>query len=117
MNEVPWSHFIFHEKYHQIVDIFEGGYMHNRGVFRSEQNSCMNNNIPYFSTISREEIVKRIMAIAGEPYDFEEFVAKDILEAGNAQETRGAAPEMIASPAMYGNHPVFMGERPSVNVE
>ena len=72
MNEVPWSHFIFHEKYNQIVDIFEGGFMHNRGVFRSEQNSCMNNDIPYYSTISREVIVKRIKAIAGEEYQVDD---------------------------------------------
>lgn len=77
MHEVPWSHFIFDDRYSDIVDIYEGGYMHNRGVFRSEQNSCMNNNIPYYNTISRESIVKRIMAYAGERYSFEEFVAND----------------------------------------
>lgn len=83
MSEVPWSHLIFHEKYHQIVDIFEGGFMHNRGVFRSEQNSCMNNDIPYYSTISREYIVRRIKKLAGEEFIFEDFVDKDVIEAGN----------------------------------
>ena len=82
MHEVPWSHLIFDDRYSDIVDIFEGGYMHNRGVFRSEQNSCMNNDIPYYSTISRESIVKRIKAYAGEEYSFEEFVANDSREAG-----------------------------------
>lgn len=77
MHEVPWSHFIFDERYSDRVDIFEGGYMHNRGVFRSEQNSCMNNDIPYYSTISRESIVKRIKSYAGENYSFDDFVAKD----------------------------------------
>ncbi|MDE5849898.1 MAG: leucine-rich repeat protein, partial [Muribaculaceae bacterium] len=77
MHEVGWSHLIFDRRYSDIVDIFEGGYMHNRGVFRSEQNSCMNNDIPYYSTISRQSIVKRIKAYAGEPFDFEEFVAND----------------------------------------
>lgn len=77
MHEVPWSHFIFDDRYSVRVDIFEGGYMHTRGVYRSEQNSCMNNNIPYFSAISRESIVKRIKRYAGEPYSFEEFVALD----------------------------------------
>ena len=85
MHNVPWSHLIFHEKYNQIVDIFEGGFMHTRGVFRSEQNSCMNNNIPYYSTISRETIVKRIKAIAGEVYNFEDFVANDVLDAGTVE--------------------------------
>ena len=82
MHEVPWSHLIFDDRYSDIVDIFEGGYMHNRGVFRSEQNSCMNNDIPYYSTISRESIVKRIKRYAGEEYSFEEFVANDSREAG-----------------------------------
>ena len=82
MHEVPWSHLIFDDRYSDIVDIFEGGFMHNRGVFRSEQNSCMNNDIPYYSTISRESIVKRIKRYAGETYSFEEFVANDKREAG-----------------------------------
>lgn len=117
MNEVPWSHFIFHEKYNQIVDIFEGGFMHNRGVFRSEQNSCMNNDIPYYSTISREVIVKRIKAIAGEEYSFEEFVANDVIEAGGTEsaEVRSGVPASIARPAMRQSAPVFMGERPKIN--
>ena len=77
MHEVPWSHLIYDSRYSDIVDIYEGGYMHSRGVFRSEQNSCMNNDIPYYSTISREAIVKRIMQYAGETYSFEKFVAND----------------------------------------
>ena len=76
-NQVPWSHLIYDPRYSDIVDIYEGGYMHSRGVFRSEQNSCMNNDIPYYSTISRESIVKRIKRYAGEEYSFEEFVAND----------------------------------------
>ena len=80
MHEVPWSHLIFDEKYADFVDVFEGGFMHNRGVFRSEQNSCMNNDIPYYSTISREAIVKRIMQYAGEEYTFEKFKANDKVE-------------------------------------
>ena len=82
MHEVPWSHLIFDNRYSDIVDIFEGGFMHNRGVFRSEQNSCMNNNIPYYSTISRKSIVKRIKRYAGETYSDEEFVANDRRDAG-----------------------------------
>ena len=80
MHKVPWSHLIFDERYSNDVDIFEGGYMYSRGVFRSEQNSCMNNCIPYFNTISREAIVKRIMEYAGESYSFEEFVKNDKVE-------------------------------------
>lgn len=87
-HEVPWSHLIYNEKYSNVVDIFEGGFMYSRGVFRSEQNSCMNNNIPYFSTISRESIVKRIKRYAGETYSFDEFVKNDKLT--GVVETRAA---------------------------
>ena len=86
-NQVPWSHLIYDPRYSDIVDIYEGGYMHSRGVFRSEQNSCMNNDIPYYSTISRESIVKRIKRYAGEEYSFEEFVANDKRDV-NIMETR-----------------------------
>lgn len=82
MHSVGWSHLIFDDRYSDIVDIYEGGYMHNRGVFRSEPNSCMNNDIPYYSTISRESIVKRIKAYAGETYSFEDFVKNDKRNAG-----------------------------------
>lgn len=82
MHSVGWSHQIFDDRYSDIVDIYEGGYMHNRGVFRSEPNSCMNNDIPYYSTISRESIVKRIKAYAGETYSFEDFVKNDKRDAG-----------------------------------
>ncbi|MBP3497999.1 MAG: leucine-rich repeat protein, partial [Alistipes sp.] len=57
MDEVGWSHLIFHPTYSNIVDIYEGGYFHTRGIYRSEPVSCMNNNIPYFSAISRQEAV------------------------------------------------------------
>lgn len=92
MHEVPWSHLIFHERYSEIVDVFEGGYMHNRGVFRSEQNSCMNNDIPYYSTISRESIVRRIKAYAGETFSFEDFVANDKLSAATASRSLDVSP-------------------------
>ena len=84
MHQVTWSHLIFDSRYSDLVDIYEGGYMHNRGVFRSEQNSCMNNDIPYYSTISRESIVRRIKRYAGEEFSFEDFVANDSREAGAA---------------------------------
>lgn len=89
MQSVLWSHLIFDPRYSDLVDIYEGGYMHSRGVFRSEQNSCMNNNVPYYSTISRESIVKRIKRYAGETYSFEDFVKNDKREAGNVTRSTG----------------------------
>lgn len=115
MNEVPWSHLIFHDKYKQIVDVFEGAFMHTRGVYRSEQNSCMNNDIPYYNTISREAIVKRIKNIAGETYRFEDFVANDVMDATTINRTRSVVPESISRASMYQHAPVMMGKRPNLN--
>ena len=114
MSEVPWSHLIFHEKYSEFVDIFEGGFMHNRGVYRSEQNSCMNNDIPYYSTISRESIVKRIKAYAGEEYSFEDFVANDVIEV-EMTETKSSDNTFLNNIRASQQHePVFMGKLPSL---
>ncbi len=118
MDEVPWNHLIFHEKYNQIVDIFEGGYMHTRGVYRSEQNSCMNNNIPYYSTISRETMVKRIMAIAGEEYSFENFVANDVIDASSvATLSKAAEVGQYVRRGSQHHGPVMMGSMPELDVE
>ncbi len=117
MGDVPWRDFIFHEKYSNFVDIYEGGYMHNRGVYRSEQNSCMNNEIPYYSTISRYEIVKRIMEYAGEKFSFEKFVANDIVEVPSGDTgTKSAHGNGIYSKnaSINSHEPVFMGERQSI---
>ena len=57
--------------------MFEGAFMHSRGVYRSEPNSCMNNDIPYYNTISRESIVRRIKSYAGETFLFDDFVRND----------------------------------------
>lgn len=114
MGDVPWRDFIFHEKYHIFVDIFEGGYMHSRGVYRSEQNSCMNNEIPYFSTISRYEIVKRIMEYAGEEFSFEKFVENDIVEAATTASTKATQDAGGRTAALNSHEPVFMGKRPEL---
>ena len=81
IHDVTWSHLIFDSRYNDIVDMFEGAFMHSRGVYRSEPNSCMNNDIPYYNTISRESIVRRIKSYAGETFSFEEFVKNDYRDA------------------------------------
>lgn len=80
--EVPWTHLIFNPSYGDIVDVYEGGYFHSRGVYRSEVNSCMNKNIPYFSTWSRQLIVQRIMKLAGEEFSLDKFYANDSRSVG-----------------------------------
>lgn len=115
--QVPWAHLIYHKNYSDKVDMYEGGYMHTRGVYRSEATSCMNNNIPYYSAISRQAIVERIKAYAGEPFDFDDFVAKDSFEVGTKSLARdfdwtfGVDPKMVRA---NGDGPIYMGEHPNV---
>lgn len=92
-SDIEWRHLVFDDRYQDIVDIYEGGWFHGAGVFRSEVNSCMNDNVPYFSTISRQIIVERIKMLAGETFDFEEFVAKDSREFGDKFITRSGEGE------------------------
>ena len=81
ISEVPWSHYIFHEKYAPYVDIYEGALNHSRSTYRSENMSVMGNTyIPYYNTISREIIVRRIMECAGLTFSMEDFLAKDKIE-------------------------------------
>ena len=90
--------------------------MHSRGVYRSEQNSCMNNDIPYYSTISRESIVKRIMAYAGEEYSFEKFVENDVIEVNmdDLDVKSSGSGYIYNSRASQQHEPVFMGKLPSL---
>lgn len=106
--EVPWSHLIFNPTYGDIVDIYEGGYFHTRGVYRSEYNSCMNNNVPYFSTWSRQLIVQRIMKLAGETFSLDSFYAKDSRKTG--RDFTGTRSEKSAETqsSLRGQAPVFI---------
>jgi hypothetical protein len=115
MSEVDWNHLIFHPKYSGIVDVFEGGYMHTRSVYRSEQNSCMNNDIPYYSTISRQAMVERIKTLAGEAFDFDDFVAKDVIVAKEELTTKALDYQTKYLPmGQMHAHPQLMGERPAI---
>ncbi len=118
--DVPWSHLLYHEKYRSFVDIYEGGYMHSRGVWRSEYNSCMNNDIPYFSTISRQEIVRRIMEYSGGTFSFEDFVANDTPESASQLQSSPMSKSVSGIGGMTSLKgrrpgPVFCGKRPSLN--
>lgn len=88
-SDVPWQHFIGHPKY-PMVGLYEGGYFFSKGVWRAENNHCMNNNVPYFNGPSRELIVKRIKQTAGQPYSWSDFVAADKIEEPTRTMTRAA---------------------------
>ena len=78
----------------------------------------MNNNIPYFSAISRQEIVERIMEYAGEEFSFEEWKAKDKgLYTAETSATRSMDIPQRGVPYKISqqNPPKFMGEKPNLN--
>ena len=105
---VEWRHLIFHDNYGDIVDIYEGAFFHSRGIYRSEVNSCMNNNIPYFNSISRQAIVERIKAYAGEEFSFEDWVANDSREVGEF--TRSSSNVVESHEVRYNPSPkIIMG--------
>ena len=79
MSEAPWSEFIFHPKYREMVDMWEGGYKH-LGVWRSEPQSVMGTFIAYYNTISRYAIYKAIMRRAGLSPSLDDFIANDKIE-------------------------------------
>lgn len=115
--QVPWAHLIYNPKYSDYVDMFEGGYMHSRGIYRSEATSCMNNNIPYYSTISRQAIVERIMEYAGETFTLEKFYALDKDTFGTIPSTRSYSKDFSFDQNFVkatGAAPKYMGEHPDI---
>lgn len=119
MQEVPWSHMIYDPQFSNVVDVYEGAFMHTRGVFRSEATSCMNNNIAYYNAISREAMVKRIMKYAGEEYSYEAFKAKDhesLTSTVSTLSTRAWDGEGVkASSQRDQREPKLMGDKPKFN--
>ena len=119
MNKVGWSHLIFHPTYANIVDVYEGASGHSRGVFRSEPVSCMNNNIPYFNAISRQEIVERIMYYTGKRFSLSSFYANDVLDMQGNKAMQAAAEAMPTAVSLTGAGkqmlPKYMGESPFAN--
>ena len=59
------------------VGAYEGGYEYQYGVWRSEENSCMNNNIPYYNVQSRWNIVNRIMQLSDIEFSVQDFIEND----------------------------------------
>lgn len=113
MKSVEWSHLIFHKDYSNIVDMYEGGYFHTRGIYRSEATSCMNNNISYYSAIQRQEMVERIMKYAGEEFNINDFYSKDVRDASN--NTRATAINCVeVSNSNKQMPPKYMGDKPNL---
>ena len=60
------------------IGLWHGAYKSLYYRWRSEKISCMIDNRPYYSTWQRILIVRRIMTKAGETFDMDDFIAKDV---------------------------------------
>lgn len=96
ISSILWKDFIGIPKYNQ-VGAYEGGYEYQYGVWRSEHNSCMNNNIPYYNVQSRWSIVRRIMKLAGVDFSTQDFIEADCVTSWSSM-TRGDVSEKILPP-------------------
>ncbi len=96
-NGNPWNHYpnlhpyndsitALWAKYYNMpnydnVDFFEGGNDWIKGCWRSTEFSIMNRGIDHasygFNVISREAIVRRLLDVADETFDFQTFLAND----------------------------------------
>ncbi len=83
-NKLFWSDFIPDEKGTKQmgkflhVGTYEGGYgMYGKGIWRSEEVSCMDDNRTYFSAWQRYLIAKRIHDLAHEPFSYDDFFTDD----------------------------------------
>ena len=73
-----WNSFATQTKYDPAqISLYAGAMMYVSGIYRSEQNSCMVNNIMHFNTVSRWKIYCRIKLTAGETPSLSQFMAND----------------------------------------
>ena len=79
----------------------------------------MNNNIPYFNAISRQEIVERIMYYTGKRFSLSSFYANDVLDMQGNKAMQAAAEAMPTAVSLTGAGkqmlPKYMGESPFAN--
>ena len=73
---MPWSSLTGLEGYSAITNP-QGGLYYEYGVWRSEKQSCMIDNMPYYSAAQRMAIVRRLKKLAGEEFSLEDFVSRD----------------------------------------
>ena len=106
MSQVAWADFIFDTRYSDQVDVYEGGFGYMRGVFRSENNSCMNYGIPYFNVMSRLDIMRRIREYSGMGWSMEYFYANDTNKWGDTDGTTrsGAAYASLVGTGITGSN-------------
>ncbi|MBP5391697.1 MAG: hypothetical protein J6Y40_06450 [Bacteroidales bacterium] len=78
------------------IGLHAGSATYGVGIYRSENSSCMINNIPHFNTFSRWKIYCRIKITAGETPTVEDFISHDFDKTNSygsaAPSTKGATP-------------------------
>ena len=104
LHSVPWADFIFDTRYSDYVDVYEGGYSYMRGIFRPEQNSCMNYGIPYYNAPSRLSIMRRIFDYAGERFSMDYFYEHDSKAWGASARTRAAVGQAFSGSSYAGSN-------------
>ena len=97
--EFPWQDLLDHRDEwvarhpdYARIGVFQGGHVSIYNRWRPEMTSCMIDNRPYFSAWQRVLIVRRILEKAGETFDMDAFIAKDVT-------TDPIRPSASASPA------------------
>jgi len=103
---VHWSSFIGLAGY-ENVGIYEGGQEYQYGVWRSEENSCMNDNIPYYSAQCRWLIYERIMKLSGKDCSRDAFLEND-----HIPENRGYGSFCKSTVFVPTEPPKLMGKAP-----
>ena len=83
--EFPWQDLLDHRDEwvarnpdYARIGVFHGGQVSLYYRWRSEKTSCMIDNRAYFSTWQRILIVRRILEKAGETFDMDAFLEKDV---------------------------------------
>ena len=104
LHSVPWADFVFDTRYSDYVDVYEGGFSYMRGIFRPEQNSCMNYGIPYYNAPSRLSIMRRIFDYAGEHFSMDYFYANDSKAWGASARTRAASGQTFSGSSYAGSN-------------
>ncbi len=115
-NSAKWKHFYGLAGY--SVSYMEGSYYYAQGAWRPEKVSVMNDNRPYFNAPAREHIVKLLLRraagvpltgtnIPNDPFDFNLFVAKDVIKSMPAHMRNAVEKSLPAPPHLP--HPVMIG--------
>ena len=77
ISQTTWRDFAARPDY-PMVGTYPGAGTYRSGIWRPEENSCMNDNVAYFNAPSRWAQIRRIRRLAGEPdYTFDAFLLED----------------------------------------